>query len=122
MRAAGGSKPRILLVEDDADTSIAFAEAMSPAYDVTPVVFAEDAQILMQRTRFAVALVDIGLPGMSGKALIEWMASDERLQRVPVVIVSSGEALLPGNAVAFLRKPIVLGELMPILERLTQAA
>jgi len=67
-------------------------------------------------------LLDLNMPGMDGMALLGRIRAEERLARLPVVIITAeadprtrGKALKAG-ADAFLSKPIVLSELIARVE------
>ena len=91
----------ILLVEDSmADAEMAM-DALREAHLANPVVHVEDGveclDYLYARGAWAsreagdpaVVLLDIKMPRMNGLDVLTQMRSDERLRRVPVVILSS---------------------------------
>jgi CheY-like chemotaxis protein len=91
----------ILLVEDStADAEMAL-DALGEAHLVNPVVHVEDGveclDYLYARGAWAsresgdpaVVLLDIKMPRMNGLDVLTQMRSDERLRRIPVVILSS---------------------------------
>ena len=91
----------ILLVEDSmADAEMAM-DALSDAHLANPVVHVEDGvdclDYLYSRGAWAtrgtvdpaVVLLDIKMPRMNGFEVLTKMRADERLRRIPVVILSS---------------------------------
>jgi CheY-like chemotaxis protein len=114
-------KTVVLIVEDDAATASALEQMLRPTHDVVTAASAEEAQAALPGAAPSAALVDLGLPGMDGRALIQWMATQPKLRDIPVLIVSAGPAILPGNAVAFLRKPVNTAELLARLQRYQRA-
>ncbi|KZC17671.1 MULTISPECIES: response regulator [unclassified Rhodanobacter] len=91
----------ILLVEDSvADAEMAI-DALSEAHLANPVVHVEDGvecmDYLYSRGAWdsrepgdpAVVLLDIKMPRMNGLDVLTAMRGDERLRRIPVVILSS---------------------------------
>jgi two-component system response regulator len=91
----------ILLVEDSqADAEMAM-DALREANLVNPVVHLEDGVDCLdylyargawadrERLDPAVVLLDIKMPRMNGLDVLTQMRSDERMRRIPVVILSS---------------------------------
>jgi len=91
----------ILLVEDSlADAEMAM-DALSEAHLANPVVHVQDGvdclDYLYSREAWAkrgsgdpaVVLLDIKMPRMNGLEVLTRMRADERLRRIPVVILSS---------------------------------
>ena len=91
----------ILLVEDSqADAEMAM-DALAEAHLANPVVHLEDGvdcmDYLYARGAWAareagdpaVVLLDIKMPRMSGLDVLKTMRADERMRRIPVVILSS---------------------------------
>jgi two-component system response regulator len=91
----------VLLVEDSvADAEMAM-DALAEARLANPVVHVEDGveclDYLYQRGAFAarepgdpaVVLLDIKMPRMNGLDVLTRMRADERMRRIPVVILSS---------------------------------
>ena len=91
----------ILLVEDSQADAEMTMDALSDAHLVNPVVHLEDGvdclDYLYARGAWAereagdpaVVLLDIKMPRMSGLEVLKTMRTDERMRRIPVVILSS---------------------------------
>jgi len=111
---ADGRPLRILVVEDDADalaTTIAAVQALG--HWATGVTSAESAMTRYLPGAFDLLLLDVGLPGLSGRDLAESILA---IERIPVVFASgnaSPTTALPGCA--WLRKPFTLDELNDVL-------
>jgi CheY-like chemotaxis protein len=93
----------ILLVEDDINDVELITAALKAGNLVNPLVVARDGveafEILQRRgsdSEFAIVpvviLLDIKMPRMSGLELLEKLKSDERLKRIPVVVMTSSRA------------------------------
>lgn len=113
---------RLLIVEDDAEAAEELAELFE-AYGAQ-VSFAIDAASAMRaaaRERPDIALVDLQLGNASGADLARgWHGQPG----APLVILLSGRALAPAEAMRFgekapplLRKPLDLHELLAEIER-----
>ncbi|HEX6995634.1 MAG TPA: response regulator [Gammaproteobacteria bacterium] len=113
---------RVLLVEDDCATREQLSEVLRLwGYTVDTAADGEEALNLVQRNPPPhVLLVDLLMPRLSGWELIAEIKKNERLSRIPLVVVSGcsqDERLLP-PADAHLGKPLDLGRLHELLGRL----
>ena len=91
----------ILLVEDSQADAEMTMDALTDAHLANPVVHLEDGvdclDYLYARGAWAereagdpaVVLLDIKMPRMSGLEVLKTMRTDERMRRIPVVILSS---------------------------------
>jgi signal transduction histidine kinase len=94
---APGSIPVALVVDDDP----AYREVMqgllhSWAGNILHAPDVPHALALLRGTVPSVVLLDIGLPGTDGTALLAAMAADPRLRTVPVVVVTAADLSAPG--------------------------
>jgi nitrogen-specific signal transduction histidine kinase len=120
----GGAAPaeqavrRILVVDDDQLLRETVSWLLSEqGHDIATVGTAEEALVWLGRQRPDVVLVDIGLPGMRGDALVDAIA-----ERWPGLarrtIVTSGLLHAPRQGEAYLQKPFTRAQLLRALERL----
>jgi two-component system OmpR family response regulator len=108
---------RILLVEDDERISRDVAKALRAAgYVVDTVANGEDAWFLGDTENFAAVILDLGLPGLDGLAVLErWR---EQGRRTPVLALSARGswservAGIDAGADDYLPKPFRLEELL----------
>lgn len=115
----------ILIVEDDADTRCALAEAMRAAG--ADVVVAEDGVDALERLRAgpcpSVVLLDLRLPRLGGQAFLDQLRSDVRYEHLPVITMTGGTSRAEGeDIVARLNKPVDVDDLRRIVESLLEAA
>jgi uncharacterized protein (TIGR02266 family) len=78
---------------------------------------------IMKRKMFDLLVLDLYMPVMDGRQLIEHVRSDDKLKDIPIIVVSSGgkedrEAALAAGADLFLAKPIKLKEMVETVEAL----
>lgn len=73
----------------------------------------EDALELMLRHEYALALLDVQMPGMDGFELAEFMRANERSRHIPIIFVTAGTGDASrrfrgyeAGAVDFIQKPI----------------
>jgi signal transduction histidine kinase len=104
-----------LLLVDDLQENLTALQALVRGEDrqVFCARSGEDALVLMLEHEFALALVDVQMPGMSGFELAETMRSTERTRRIPIIFVSAAGREMnyafrgyESGAVDFLYKPL----------------
>jgi CheY-like chemotaxis protein len=115
MAAEGEARDVILIVDDDESIREAIESAL--AFENHPTATAGDGKQALEWLRRnrtpALILLDLMMPVMDGWQLLEELRRDERLSRVPVVVITAfGRDL--GTAAEFpvLRKPINLEDLL----------
>ena len=90
----GGQPPIVLLVEDDEDCRETISATLRDAsYVVVEVIDAEEALrrlLAPDTTEPDVIVLDIWLPGMSGRELLKVLRANDRLCNIPVVLTSAG--------------------------------
>jgi signal transduction histidine kinase/CheY-like chemotaxis protein len=80
--------PRVLHVEDDADTCAVVAECISDIAQVTAVPTAEEAREILMENSFNLVILDMLLPGENGDSVLRYLL--ERSTPPPRVLVFSG--------------------------------
>ena len=122
MDAATPSKARILVVDDNEALRENLAEALQlEGYDVA---VAEDGARALAHLdadpSFGVVLLDLMMPGMDGRELLQRIREDRRLDALRVVLTTgyTGPRARAGVvADAFLTKPFGVRELLAALRR-----
>lgn len=78
---------KLILVEDDVNQRMSISELMKgEEVDVTAVATAEEALETIQARKFDCAVVDLGLPDLSGAELIERIRKTKGGEDLPIVI------------------------------------
>jgi signal transduction histidine kinase len=104
-----------LLIVDDLPENLLALEALIRAPDrmVYRAGSAEAALSLLLEHEFALAIVDVQMPGMNGFELAEMMRGTERTRHIPIIFVSAAGRELnyafqgyESGAVDFLHKPL----------------
>jgi CheY-like chemotaxis protein len=129
-----GHPIRILLVEDNPGDARLTIEALREAKvrnELEHVIDGEQALALLRRQgRFSdsarpdLILLDLNLPKMDGRAVLEEIKNDQDLRRIPVVILTTSQAekdvLMSYNlhANCFITKPVDLDEFMEVVRRI----
>jgi len=117
------SRPRVLLVDDDAEILDATSQVLRDwGYEVDAAPDGLTALSLARGARHDLVLVDLMMPVMDGWALIHKMREEDLLHGVPVVVFSAHRELRERakqlDPDATLRKPFELQELQGVMERL----
>ena len=118
---------RRMLVADD-DPAILRLIATILEKDNYTVVTARDGReaykILQADPNFTAAILDVVMPHISGPELVRYMKSEERLKRIPVMMMTaeqdpklSSDSFAAG-AIVFLPKPFTTAQLQIMLQML----
>ena len=116
--------PALLVVEDEANIRRFVAANLSArGYSVIEAGDAEQGLEILRAQSPAVLILDIRLPGMSGWDLLQEMANDTALTRIPVVVMTAsvtnvkfGETSYT-NVVQWLVKPVSVHELIHAVKK-----
>ena len=104
-----------LLIVDDLPENLLALDALlqAPGVRVHQAESAEQALELLLRHEFALAILDVQMPGMDGFQLAELMRGTERTKQIPIVFVSAAGRELnyafkgyESGAVDFMQKPL----------------
>jgi DNA-binding response OmpR family regulator len=117
------TKPRILLVEDDADTRRGLELRLTAwGYETSSASDSVSALGLARSAQPDLVLLDLGLPGGDGLVLLERLKALATTKMIPVVVLTAREpgasrqSALDLGAVAFLQKPAENEELKAAIE------
>ena len=116
--AAAGSRPRVLVADDNADMRDYLRRLLVPHFDVETVSNGVEALQAIRRTKPDLLLSDVMMPGTDGFALLHAIRADAALSGLPVILLSAragDEAKVEGlNAGAddYLIKPFGARELL----------
>ena len=111
-----------LIIEDDADLAIIFAEAIKAAGFETQII--RDGRIALTQLATSapsIVVLDLHLPNVSGATVLEKIRSDARLTRTLVILTTADARLadmLQTKADLVLVKPISFGQLRDLAARL----
>ena len=112
------ARPRVLLVEDHADTRLMYAEYLGFDFDITEAMDGVTALEAIEAEPPDVIITDLALPRMDGYELIARLRASEPYRRIPVIALSGysgGEHEARLNAVrpdAVLQKPCLPDDLV----------
>ncbi|NRR33334.1 hybrid sensor histidine kinase/response regulator [Oxalobacteraceae bacterium] len=104
-----------LLIVDDLPENLTALHAIvrAPGREIYQAVSGEDALALLLQHDFAMAILDVQMPGMDGFELAELMRGTDRTRQIPIVFVSAAGKELnyafkgyEAGAVDFLYKPL----------------
>ncbi len=105
---------RVLIVDDLPDNLLALeAIIRQPGREIHQARGGEEALQLLLEHEFALAIIDVQMPGMNGFELAELMRGTARTRNIPIIFVSAGSADLnypfrgyASGAIDFLYKPL----------------
>ena len=88
-------KKKILAVDDDPTAVNALRQILTQkGYDVTTAVDGEAALSILQQGDFDLAILDVGLPGMSGYEVCREIRQQQRTQDLPVIFLTAKGLLM----------------------------
>jgi len=120
------SKQLALIVEDDYDLAIIFAEALQAAgFDAEIVRAGDTALKRLAVTTPAVVVLDLHLPHVSGADILQQIRADARLAETRVMIATADPRmaeLLEDEADLVLLKPISFSQIRDLAARMSRSA
>jgi CheY-like chemotaxis protein len=115
-------KPVALIVEDDRDVVALFRHVLDIAgYHTEIVLDGKEAMDRLEESQPNMVLLDLQLPGMSGVEILTRMRADERMQNIPVIVITAFPvyaASLPVEPDLLLYKPVDINQLSNLVQRL----
>ena len=111
-----------LIIEDDADLAIIFAEAIKAAGFETQII--RDGRIALTQlvtSAPSIVVLDLHLPNVSGATILDKIRTDARLTQTLVIVTTADARLadmLQTKADLVLVKPISFGQLRDLARRL----
>jgi len=125
----GQARPRVLVVEDDADDRALLADLIDRAgCESILVVSAPDGLRAAAEDAPDLILLDVELPGMNGFEVCRALRTDQRTATIPIVLLTGRGSIgdivagIDAGAADFLRKPFELAELMARVRAATRLA
>lgn len=114
-----------ILIVDDEPANLLVLETVldDPGYRIVRAQSAEQALRALMADEFAVLVLDIQLPDMNGFEVLARLREDPALSRTPVVAVSANalqrdiDAALAAGFTAYITKPVVLEDLLDIVQQ-----
>lgn len=107
---------RILIIEDDADINNLIGESLKKGgYLYTQAYSGTEALLLLEKEKYALAIMDLMLPGVQGEDLLPQL---KEKQNIPVIVISAKDSLdskinlLNSGADDYLTKPFAIQELL----------
>lgn len=119
---------RIFFAEDNEDNAEVIEEMLRRCgYDTVRTATGEELLSLLEKGAPNLVLLDIELPGMDGRELLEVLRRDRRYSHLPIVAMSGGMGGNRDNYISigfndFLPKPFRTAELKAVLAALLEPA
>lgn len=113
---------RIIIVEDDCSVGECIAKYLQlKGWDVTIACSAVEFYKIIDRRKFALAIIDIGLPDQSGLVLVDYLSSNAKTRIIIISGKPTAENRVEGyrcGADHFLAKPLNFQELGSIVSNM----
>ena len=118
-------KPFALIVEDDRDIVALFRHVLDMAGYQTEIVLDGKAAVeYLAISTPDIVLLDLGLPGISGGEILAIMGADQRLKKVPVVVITAHAHLIESLTVKpqlVLIKPVNIEQMTSLILQICPA-
>lgn len=126
--------PTILIVEDNADDAELVERALTKAHIGNRLLIARDGEEALnalykdaidKQFGIGIVLLDLTLPKLDGRVLLERIWDDRRLRQIPVFVLTGSTEdddlvkTYKTGAVAFLRKPLEVDRFLSTMSDLT---
>ena len=116
-------KPRALIVDDDRDIAALFRHVLDMAgFEAEAVLSGKLARERLKHSCPDLILLDLNLPGVSGRLLLETIRKNPKLAHTKVVVISGFPRMaedLPIQPDLVLLKPVSVEQLSDLVRRLT---
>jgi CheY-like chemotaxis protein len=112
------ARPKVLIVEDDRPLRYYYRSALSLAgFDVFEAGSGYEALRSIDHHTPDIVVLDLGLPGLSGRTVLEELAAQVHTRHIPVVIVtgSIGAEFDQLDAECLLAKPVSSDRLVEVV-------
>lgn len=114
-------RPYVLVVDDDLFIGRLMIEALSDDYDVDVACDATEAELVMERRKPDLVILDIMMPGRDGQEIGFQLHRRAYTRNIPFILVSGdrriAEKAATVGAAAYLAKPFEIDELRSIVAR-----
>ena len=116
--ASAGPRPRVLVVDDNADLREYISSLLAPEYEVATANDGLQGLAAAQETPPDLIVSDVMMPGLTGTELVRQLRADPRTASVPIILISARagqEAAVAGldaGSDDYLVKPFAAPELL----------
>lgn len=115
------TKPLAFIIEDDPQLSNIFTLTLKDEFEVRTIINGDDALVHLEKETPRLVLLDLNLPNVSGREILTYIRSDERLKAVPVILCTADERqadMVQHTADFVLLKPVSPIQLRQMASRL----
>ena len=113
--------PLVMIVEDDPTQNQIFTITLESDFDVETFTDGDTASARLDELIPALLVLDLNLPGVSGREILARVRADERMADTRVILTTADEQqadMLHAQADLVLLKPISPGQLKDLAKRL----
>jgi CheY-like chemotaxis protein len=115
------AKPVVLIVEDDPQLNLIFSLTLKSDFEIVPISDGGKALEYLQSNVPGMIVLDLNLPGASGKEILDTVRSHERLKVVRVILATADATMadeLASEVDLVLLKPISTNQLRTLAARI----
>lgn len=115
-----------IIVEDDFDASVIFEKALAiNGYKTESIAKGDLAMARLKKIVPNLVLLDLHLPVVNGKEILEYIRKDDRFEETKVVLITADPRMaeiLSGDADLVLLKPTTFTQVRDFIARLARRA
>jgi signal transduction histidine kinase len=117
-RDSGTSRPRVLVIDDNADLREYISSLLAPEYEVSTATDGLQGLASVQEAPPDIIVSDVMMPGLTGTELVRKLRADPRTESIPIILISARagqEAAIAGldaGSDDYLVKPFAAPELL----------
>ena len=122
------AKPKVLVIEDDEYSRDALAHLLAAeGYEAQSASDGEAGLAKAHEMQPGVIILDLNLPGIDGKEVIQMLRRDGPLRNVPILVVTgdedrAGQSAVDLGADGYLTKPVEFDDLIGAIDHLKTGA
>ncbi len=118
------SKPMALIIEDDPQLNEIMSLTLQPDFEINSCSDGKTGWSHLETSTPSLVVLDLHLPGMSGKEILKRIRAEERLRAIRVILTTADERqaeTLTNDADIVLLKPVSPAQLRELASRLRRA-
>jgi two-component system phosphate regulon response regulator PhoB len=115
------TKPLALIIEDDPQLNAIMSITLQADFEIEAFAHGDNGMNRLKQTVPNVVVLDLNLPGASGKEILQSIRADERLTKTRIILTTADERLaetLREEADIILLKPVSPSQLKELALRL----
>jgi diguanylate cyclase (GGDEF)-like protein len=111
------AKPFVLIIEDDRDIAALFRHVVDMVGYRTATLSAKEAIERLSNSKPDIVMIDLDLPGFSGREILKGIREDKRLSHTKIIVVTANTYVVEVEPDLILSKPVSIEQLSLFIRR-----